>query len=126
MAKPERKPLFSVTIADCDVQTFCTGGPGGQNQNKREMGVRIIHRASGAIGECREERSQLANKRKAFRRMAESKKMQLWLRLETGRILKDPPIESVVEKQMNPKNIRVEKKTTDNTWEVWEEENAGQ
>lgn len=65
----ERTLLFSVTLADCDVQTFRAGGKGGQNQNKRDTGVRIIHRASGARGEARDERSQLQNKRAAFKRM---------------------------------------------------------
>lgn len=67
----ERELLFSVTLKDCDVQTFRAGGKGGQNQNKRDTGVRIIHRASGARGEARDERSQLQNKRLAFKRMAE-------------------------------------------------------
>lgn len=75
----ERQLLFSVTLADCDVQTFRAGGPGGQNQNKRDTGVRIIHRASGARGESREERSQLQNKRLAFRRMADSAMFQAWV-----------------------------------------------
>lgn len=67
----ERTLLFSVTLADCDVQTFRAGGKGGQNQNKRDTGVRIIHRVSGARGEARDERSQLQNKRNAFKRMTE-------------------------------------------------------
>lgn len=75
----ERQLLFSVTLADCDVQTFRAGGPGGQNQNKRDTGVRIIHRASGARGESREERSQLQNKRLAFRRMADSAMFRAWV-----------------------------------------------
>lgn len=61
----EKQLMFSVTLADCDMQTFRAGGKGGQNQNKRDTGVRIIHRASGARGEARDERSQLQNKRLA-------------------------------------------------------------
>jgi protein subunit release factor B len=79
--------LFSVTIKDCDVQTFRAGGKGGQHQNKVESGVRIIHRASGAVGEGREDRSQLVNKRRAFARMARSETFQRWHRLETSRRL---------------------------------------
>lgn len=67
----DRELIFSVTLKDCDVQTFRSGGKGGQNQNKRDTGVRIIHRASGARGEARDERSQLQNKRLAFKRMTE-------------------------------------------------------
>lgn len=65
-----RQLMFSVTIKDCEVQTFRSGGKGGQNQNKRDTGVRIIHHPSGARGEARDERSQLQNKRLAFTRMA--------------------------------------------------------
>jgi protein subunit release factor B len=72
-----RTRILSVTIADCDVQTFRAGGSGGQNQNKRDTGVRIIHRASGARGEARDERSQLQNKRLAWKRMAASPQFQL-------------------------------------------------
>ena len=74
-----RELLFSVTLKDCDVDTFRAGGPGGQNQNKRDTGVRVTHRASGAVGTARDERSQLANKKLAFRRMAESRLFQAWV-----------------------------------------------
>lgn len=77
-----RKKILSVTLADCDVQTFKAGGKGGQNQNKRDTGVRIKHRASGAVGECREQRSQLMNKRTAFRRMSETGAFKMWLSRE--------------------------------------------
>jgi len=75
-----------VTIHDCEVQHFRSGGKGGQNQNKRDTGARVIHHPSGARGESREERSQLQNKRAAFLRMVNSPAFQLWLRIETGRV----------------------------------------
>lgn len=61
--------LFSITKEDLIIQTFRSGGKGGQNQNKRESGVRIIHPESGARGESRNHRTQLANKKEAFRRL---------------------------------------------------------
>ena len=73
----ERIKILSVTIHDCDVQHFRSGGKGGQNQNKRDTGTRVIHRPSGARGEARDERSQLQNKKLAFRRMAESPTFQV-------------------------------------------------
>jgi protein subunit release factor A len=73
----DRIKVLSVTIHDCDVQHFRSGGRGGQNQNKRDTGTRVIHRPSGARGEARDERSQLQNKKAAFRRMAESATFQV-------------------------------------------------
>lgn len=72
-----RTRILSVTIHDCEVQTFRSGGKGGQNQNKRDTGVRVIHHPSRARGESREERSQLQNKRSAFLRMVKTKEFQL-------------------------------------------------
>lgn len=64
--------VLSVTLKDCDVQTKRGHGKGGQNRNTRDTAVKIVHRASGAVGESQEQRSQLQNKRVAFRRMAET------------------------------------------------------
>lgn len=77
--KAVKEHLMRITIKDCDVSTFRAGGPGGQNQNKRETAVRIVHRASGAVGESREHREQLQNKKAAFRRMAESPVFKQWV-----------------------------------------------
>lgn len=79
-----RELLFSVTIHDCEVQTFSAGGPGGQNQNRRSTGVRVIHHPSGARGEARDQRSQKQNKKSAFRRMAESDEFTAWVRKQCG------------------------------------------
>lgn len=84
MASDQRRRVLSVTAADCDLQTFRSGGSGGQNQNKRDTGVRWIHRESGARGEARDERSQLQNKKLAWRRMFEDPRFQLWLRRTLG------------------------------------------
>lgn len=101
----KKELAFSVTLKDCDVQTFRCSGHGGQNVNKRDTGVRIIHRASGARGESREERSQLQNKKIAFRRMAETKIFKLWVRRQ---LWNNPePPEKRVERDMDPKNLLV-------------------
>lgn len=78
MVNKEGKTLIlSVTIHDCEVQHFRSGGKGGQNQNKRDTGTRVIHPPSGARGEARDERSQLQNKRLAFKRMVATPQFQL-------------------------------------------------
>ena len=58
-----KKLLFSLTKKDFVIETFRSGGPGGQNQNKRNTGVRIRHPESGAVAESRVHRTQEQNKK---------------------------------------------------------------
>ena len=80
-----RKKVVSVTLADCDLQTFTVGGAGGQRRDHCNTGVRIIHKASGARGEARDDRSQARNKKAAWLRMTQDPKFQLWLRIALGK-----------------------------------------
>jgi peptide chain release factor 1 len=66
----ERELIFSARRKDFRIDTFRSGGNGGQNQNKVESGVRIVHLATGLVGECRASPSQHQNKRTAFRALA--------------------------------------------------------
>jgi len=100
--------LFSITKKDLEIQTFRSGGPGGQHQNKTDSGVRIIHRPSGAVGESRSERSQHDNKRIAFRRMMDDSKLKLWINRMAHERISGETIEQKVEKQMAPQNLRIE------------------
>lgn len=104
-----KEKLFSVTANDCEWQTFTSGGKGGQHQNKNQTGVRCIHKPSGAVGEARDNKSQLINKRNAFVRMSQTDKFKKWLTLETARYTgKLNEIQQKVERQMKPENLRVE------------------
>ena len=97
--------ILSVSIKDCEVQGFRSGGKGGQNQNKRDTGQRVIHHPSGAVGESREERSQLQNKKLAFRKMVESPKFQLWIKRQTAN---EDLLKAKVERDMWPVNLKTE------------------
>lgn len=101
----ERQLVLSVSIKDCEIQGFRSGGSGGQNQNKRDTGQRIIHHPSGAVGEAREERSQLQNRKAAFRKMTETAKFKLWVKKQCGM---DDLIKASVERDMWPVNIKTE------------------
>jgi len=68
-------------LAQCDVETFRAGGPGGQHQNVTDSAVRLRHRASGLTVTCRAQRSQHLNKMDALRR----------LRLKLRRLNEPPP-----------------------------------
>lgn len=77
--KTKLKLALSVTKDDCEWQYFRAGGKGGQHQNKTSSGVRVIHHPSGSRGESREERSQLQNRKQAWRRMVESASFKIWV-----------------------------------------------
>jgi protein subunit release factor B len=68
-------------LAECDVQTFRAGGPGGQHQNVTDSAVRLKHLPTGLTVTCRAQRSQHLNKVDALRR----------LRLKLKKLNEPPP-----------------------------------
>jgi peptide chain release factor 2 len=65
---PELDESIQIEIRDCDLRrdTFRSGGPGGQHQNKTESGVRFTHIPTGVAAESRSERSQVKNNANAM------------------------------------------------------------
>jgi len=59
-------------LAECRVETFRAGGPGGQHQNTTESGVRITHLPTGSVATARESRSQHRNRARALQRLRET------------------------------------------------------
>jgi peptide chain release factor 2 len=55
---------------EIDIETYKSGGAGGQYVNKTESAIRIIHKATGIIVACQTERSQLANRNRAMKMLA--------------------------------------------------------
>ena len=94
-------------LLECKVETFRSGGKGGQHANKTESAVRLTHIKSGIQVMCQDERSQYLNKTKGIK--------ELRLRIEKKNYIppkriRTKPTRGSVERRLLNKKHKSEKK----------------
>lgn len=83
---PEAEDVeIELNMSDIEIETIKSSGAGGQHVNKTESAIRMIHKPTGIVVECQDERSQYKNKDKALK-ILKTKLYDMKLKEQTDKI----------------------------------------
>ena len=94
-------------LSECKVETFRSGGKGGQHANKTESAVRLTHIKSGIRVTCQDERSQYLNKIKCIKELRSRIKKNNY---KPPKRIKTKPTKGSIKKRLLNKKHKSEKK----------------
>ena len=110
-----KKPIFSITDKDFEIDWFSGTGAGGQHRNKHQNCCRLKHKETGIIKTGQSSRTREANKKEAFNNIINDKEFKMWLKIKTSEAFGHfSNIEKDVENQM--KKIKVEVQDENGKW----------
>lgn len=105
----EQEKIVLLSKKDLVITWFnCGGGGGGQHKNRHNNCCRMVHPESGASAVGTSERSASQNQKEAFRALTKTPKFKVWIAKRLLEIRTGETIEQKVERQMHPRNLRVE------------------
>lgn len=117
-----RERIYCLTKEDFILQTYKGSGAGGQHRNKRETGVRIIHPDSGARAQCCDHKSQMQNRKEAFRKLIKTPKFRMWHNIKVMEYDQGRDLQRELDEMMESKYLKIEVKDEFGRWVIQDEE----